>query len=208
MKTLLYFAAVAALATGILIGAAIGADPATGKSAPDEETSPVATVEAWAAREFARLAAAEMIYRYVPVTFDELNPATQTKTTTYYKAYRELTGYEVKDVYRTGSLKYPLTAQIRFDYDLYMTSAHWNANALEEAKKDKDFELRDRYSLYRWYKCDEEGRHIGELFSVLPRPRPDNLRLFQNEPGSGLLNPYPPGEAPRSYPTRNVRTVD
>jgi len=65
------------------------AAPATGNA---DHSAVLENVEAWAAEEFKRLAASEMIYRYVPVSFDEVDPVTLSTTTTYFKAYRELTG--------------------------------------------------------------------------------------------------------------------
>src|SRR5690606_1025191 len=110
--------------------------------------------------------------------------------------------------FRSESLFAPVTVQVRIDYELYMTPLRWEPNAPELAAKDRNFTLRDEYALQRWYRCDAQGRPVGELSAFLPRPKPSNLRLFEFEPGSGLLNPFPPGAATRTYPQREIRTMD
>ena len=160
-----------------------------------------------AEQEFARLAAAELIYRHTVVEREVENPVTLEKTYILNKAYRELMDAEVEDIYRSESYLYPVTVKIRFDYELFATAERpkTRRGALELAQNDYDFRSRDRYATYRWYRCNYDGEHIGELPPLLPRPEIENIRHFEHEQGAGLLNPYPPGEAPRTYPRRILR---
>ncbi len=161
----------------------------------------------WARQEFARLSAAELIYRHIVVEHEAINPVTMEVNYALNKMYRELTHWEIDDIYRSESYLYPVTVKLRFDYKLFATTSRIknSPNDLLLAQKDTTFRKLDAYSVFRWYRCDNEARHIGKLPPILPRPRLENIRYFEHEEGAGLLNPYPPGEAPRTYPRRLLR---
>lgn len=150
-----------------------------------------------AKRELGRMAAAEMMYRN-KVELQEIDSGLYAPGTgVYLKIYRNFTGYEIEDIYRSESYLYPVAYQIRYTYDLLGTGpAHSSTpDAVKAAEAQNEFSVLGEYSLVRRYRADREGNYVGNLPDLPPRPnfyRPEE-GTEGDEPGAALANPMPPG---------------
>src|SRR5262245_45380293 len=72
-----------------------------------------------AQRELGRMAAAELTYRN-KAEFHQLphGDLFADGQGTFVKLYRNFTGYEIEDIYRSESFLYPIAYQIRFSFDM------------------------------------------------------------------------------------------
>ena len=117
------------------------------------------------------------------------------ETGVYIKLYRNFTGYEVVDIYRSDSLIRPIAYAIRFYYKILATAPqHIDLpNAKELAEQDNTFSLLSKHNLTRYYACDVNGDYMGNLPDVPARP--NYYRRFHDpgpEPGTMRANPLPP----------------
>ncbi len=117
------------------------------------------------------------------------------ETGIYIKMYRHFTGYEVRDIYRSDSLIYPIAYAIRFYYEIVATAPqHMDLPGAEEkAKRDNEFKVVSKHSITRYYACDDDGDYAGNLPEVPARP--NYYTRFQGidpEPGAVRPNPLPP----------------
>ncbi len=126
--------------------------------------------------EMARMSAAEMIYRNKVQVNETSIPAMilgeSLKTTVYLKIYRNFTGYEVEDIVFSDSVLYPVTYEIRYEYDVLATThrgSHLlNANSL--SSQDREFKLLRHSSTTQRYRCDRSGSYKGAPAGLLSRP--------------------------------------
>lgn len=131
-----------------------------------------AKAEAFAQAELARMNAAEMMYRN-KVTLHEITiPASGNISRVKVKMYREFTGYEVVDIYRSDSVLAPIVYEIKYQYNLYSTPARNSANKVEYelAEHDTKFFLDGQYAITRRYPCAPNGEYAGTLPPLPPRP--------------------------------------
>lgn len=145
--------------------------------------------------EISRLSAAEMIYRNEAKLYTTHVPITMELTGGWTKLYREYTNYDVFDVYRSESLIYPVTIELRFEYDLVGTpyrSIH-GSESMKQAQTDTDYSVVRSGTLIRRYRCDALGDYVGKIPDLPPRPHYFEDQDPTAAQGAGS-NPYPPGD--------------
>ncbi len=151
-----------------------------------------------AERELGRMAAAELTYRN-KATFNQIPSGSlfAEGQGTYIKLYRNFTGYEIEDIYRSESFLYPVAYQVRFNFDMLATPPR--SSTLQDAQKvaqtDVEFSVIGTFSLVRRYRADRNGEYVGNLPDLPPRPNYHTRAEGTEEAGAALPNNLPPGGA-------------
>lgn len=170
------FGVLAALFSALLFGCTDSMS--SGSSSRVLSASRIAKLTETASRlaesEMARMSAAEMIYRNKVQYNETILPVLQTKTGAYLKIYRNFTGYEVEDIVLSDSVLYPITYEIRYDYDVLASTQRGMdlPNAFSLSSQDREFELLRHSSVTQRYRCDWSGDYEGAPSSLLSRPNP------------------------------------
>lgn len=134
----------------------------------------VAMANQLAADEFARLSAAEMIYRNDTYYYENtsLNPGSVSGA--YAKLYRQFVDFEVADIVESRSIIYPVTVIVEYHFELLGTRSvpvsGRDIGSAETAQSDHRFVVQGQGVIRRRYVCDAAGKVLPGIARILDRP--------------------------------------
>jgi len=137
-----------------------------------------------------------------PFTLNPFHPGAKM----YVKWYRDFTGYEVRDIYRSDSFLWPAVFEVAYNYDLMHTDIRTTIerdeflglDPREQAAEDTEFEKGNSFTVIRRYRAKLDGEVENNL---PPMPSRD---VFPNARNPVLVEGWTPtqfaGGAPAAEP--------